>query len=164
MSKQRQYTSASPDSDAQVHIQLASKTRDVPRVRDITTWVRSALAGHQTQYEVTVRIVDEEEGAALNRRYRQGARATNVLSFSLPPPVGITHALLGDIVICAPVVEREAVEQGKARRAHWAHMVVHGTLHLLGYDHDTVDEAYTMESLECRILAQLGFPDPYLEQ
>jgi probable rRNA maturation factor len=106
-------------------------------------------------------VVGEREGAELNRRWRGKPRATNVLSF----PGAELHAagvrLLGDIVICAPVVDREAREQGKRRAAHWAHMVVHGTLHLLGYDHRTRSQAAAMEALEARLLARLGVDDPY---
>jgi probable rRNA maturation factor len=134
---------------------------DAKRVRE---WARSALAA-DVRGELTVRIVDENEGAALNARYRGKKGATNVLSFpaeSAEPPAGAGDLLpFGDVVICAAVVEREAREQGKAPAAHWAHMVVHGTLHLQGYDHERAEEATVMEERERALLAKLGFPDPY---
>jgi probable rRNA maturation factor len=100
----------------------------------------------------------------LNARYRHGDYATNVLSFPAELPAGVDLPLLGDIVVCAPVVNREAAAQRKAPRAHWAHMLVHGTLHLLGHDHERAREAARMEALEKRVLAGLKFPDPYQEQ
>ena len=111
--------------------------------------------------QLCVRIVDEAEIIELNARYRARREATNVLSFpaDIPPELGIP--LLGDVVICAPVVNREAAEQHKETRSHWAHMVVHGTLHLLGFDHQCEEDAAKMESRETRILAALDFPDPY---
>jgi len=110
-----------------------------------------------------VRIVDEPEMRELNARYRHKDYPTNVLSFPAELPPGVDVPLLGDIVICAPVVNREATEQHKAPRAHWAHMLVHGTLHLLGHDHERERDAAVMEALERRILAGLKFPDPYQE-
>jgi probable rRNA maturation factor len=105
--------------------------------------------------------VDEEESRSLNRDYRGKDRPTNVLSFPSSAPAFVGTDLLGDLVICVPVVRREAVEQGKGERAHWAHMVVHGVLHLLGHDHQNSAERLVMERLEKEILASLGFPDPY---
>jgi probable rRNA maturation factor len=123
----------------------------------VTACLRARAA---TAAEITLRLVDEPESQALNRAYRGIDRPTNVLSFSYDPPPG-SDALVGDLVICAPVVAREATAQGKAPEAHWAHLVVHGTLHLLGHDHQNDEEAREMESLEVQILAELGFPDPY---
>ncbi|MBT8420458.1 MAG: rRNA maturation RNase YbeY [Gammaproteobacteria bacterium] len=111
--------------------------------------------------ELTVRIVDEEEIIELNRRYRGQEKATNVLSFPCELPESLGLNLLGDIVVCAPVVKSEADSQHKEHQAHWAHMIVHGTLHLLGFDHVSETQALKMESLETRVLAHLGFPDPY---
>nr|VFJ97063.1 MAG: rRNA maturation RNase YbeY [Candidatus Kentron sp. H]VFJ97662.1 MAG: rRNA maturation RNase YbeY [Candidatus Kentron sp. H]VFK02924.1 MAG: rRNA maturation RNase YbeY [Candidatus Kentron sp. H] len=111
--------------------------------------------------ELTVRVVDEEEGLDLNWRYRDREKATNVLSFPCEVPDLFGLNLLGDIVVCAPVVKREADRQHKNLQAHWAHMVVHGTLHLLGFDHISREQAVQMESLETAVLAHLGFPDPY---
>jgi probable rRNA maturation factor len=112
-------------------------------------------------HELVVRIVDEAESAALNDRYRGKPEPTNVLSFPCESPPGLALPHLGDLVICAPVVEREAREQGKPSEAHWAHMLVHGLLHLRGYDHQNEAEAETMEALESAILGQLGYPNPY---
>jgi probable rRNA maturation factor len=141
-------------------IQVAS-TATIPPEAELEHWVQAALEGRRASAEVSLRIVDEPEIAALNRDYRGRDYATNVLSFpaDLPPELELDH--LGDIVICAPVVIREAREQDKAPHAHWAHMLVHGTLHLLGYDHIDEAEAGAMEALETAILATLGFGDPY---
>lgn len=141
----------------------ASTAGELPSTRSIRRWVRAALAA-DADAELCVRIVDEDEMKALNSRYRGQDYAANVLSFpaAVPPELGI--ALLGDIAICAPVVRREARLQGKKERAHWAHLLIHGTLHLLGHDHRKARAAVAMESLEIRILATLGISDPYEEQ
>jgi probable rRNA maturation factor len=115
------------------------------------------------QAEVSVYIVDEAESQELNSQYRGKDKPTNVLSFPADIPEEVGVPLLGDLVVCAPVVEREAQEQGKTLNAHWAHMLVHGTLHLLGYDHLEDDEAEVMEALETRLVTQLHFPAPYIE-
>lgn len=126
----------------------------VPAARTLRHWARLALAGHEG--ELTIRIVGEREMAELNGQWRGRDYPTNVLSFAYDTP-----GLIGDVVICAAVVAREAREQGKAPRAHWAHMVVHGCLHLIGYDHEREDDAARMEAAERALLAELGFPDPY---
>lgn len=133
----------------------------LPEEADLTRWVSAALAHTEADGALTIRIVGLEEGAALNQTYRGKQGATNVLSFpaELPPEVEVD--LLGDIVICAPVVLRESAEQGKTVQAHWCHLVVHGVLHLLGYDHENDAEARFMEAQECKILRDLGFADPY---
>ena len=151
-----------------VDIQVASKAADLPDETWIADWVRAAIDGADPRQaeslEVAVRIVDESEMQLLNHEYRGKDRPTNVLSFPAgddgfaPPDIPVA---LGDIVICAPVVQSEAAEQGKAPEAHWAHMIVHGALHLLGYDHEEPPEAEAMESLEVRILSQRGIGDPY---
>lgn len=133
----------------------------LPSKKTITLWIKAALAGRREEAQVTVRIVDEEEGSELNQRWRKRAGPTNVLSFPSTGLEQIAPALLGDIVICAPVVEREAQHQRKALRAHWAHMVIHGTLHLLGLDHIEEQQALIMEQLETEILGRLGYADPY---
>jgi probable rRNA maturation factor len=143
-----------------VNVQFACARRGRPAPRDIARWVRAVLAGRR-QSLLTVRIVGKAEGARLNRRWRGKRGATNVLSFPGAELPGNGPDLLGDIVICAPVVDREARTQGKPRAAHWAHMVVHGALHLLGYDHETRAQAAVMESLEVKLLARLGVDDPY---
>ena len=139
----------------------------IPAAASFRKWVSAALAGRIREAVLAIRIVDCEEGRALNRHYRGKDYATNVLSFpaELPEglPKGVKLPLLGDLVICAPVVAREANEQGKPRNAHYAHLTVHGCLHLLGLDHIDPREAVAMEQLERDILAGLGLPDPYLE-
>ncbi|MFZ1574776.1 MAG: rRNA maturation RNase YbeY [Chromatiaceae bacterium] len=144
-------------------IQNASASGRVPAKADVTHWAAAALEGRRKRARLSLRIVDEEESADLNGRYRGQAGPTNVLSFPFEPPPGLPDplSLIGDLVICAPVVEREALEQGKSLEAHWAHMVVHGILHLLGHDHLDEVEAQEMEALETRILEELGFPAPY---
>ncbi|EEQ20787.1 metalloprotease [Yersinia intermedia ATCC 29909] len=114
--------------------------------------------------EVTVRLVDEAESHELNLTYRGKDKPTNVLSFPFEAPPEIELPLLGDLIICRQVVEQEAIEQEKALLAHWAHMVVHGSLHLLGYDHIVDDEAEEMESIETEIMQSLGYPDPYISE
>jgi len=148
----------------ELDLQVATTETDVPDIRLLQDWLRVALAGEREQAELTIRIVDRDEGMALNERWRGRQGPTNVLSF---PAEGLEEQvpdLLGDIIICAPVVRREAAEQHKPLLAHWAHLVVHGGLHLLGYDHVEAHQAQIMEQKEIEILAQLGFPDPYREQ
>lgn len=137
--------------------------RGVPQRVSFQRWLDAALRGahRRSATEVSIRIVDIDEGLQLNRDYRQRAYATNVLSFPVELPAGVRSALIGDLVICADVVAREAREQGKPLRNHYAHMTIHGILHLLGHDHETDAEAERMEALERRILAKLGVPDPY---
>lgn len=151
-----------------VTVQNESGGGRVPAAAEIERWARSAL-GAGVRGELTVRVVDEGESAEMNARYRGKRGPTNVLSFPAEVPPGAAAAAaaagealpFGDLVICAAVVEREAREQGKPLAAHWAHMVVHGALHLQGYDHETVRDASTMEARERALLAGLGFPDPY---
>lgn len=137
--------------------------KGVPAAASFRNWVEAALRGAKRRKatELSIRIVDTEEGRTLNREYRGKDYATNVLSFPVELPPGITLPLIGDLAICAPVVAKEAKEQGKNPRDHWAHMTVHGVLHLLGYDHIDDAEAEAMEALETRILAGLGIADPY---
>ena len=143
-------------------LQIALDLPGLPAESDFRCWTEAALAGagYSKDAELTIRVVNEAEGAALNEMYRHKPGPTNVLSFPFVAPPEVESALLGDIVICAPVVLREAVVQGKTPEAHWAHLVAHGVLHLLGYDHDEA-HAEAMESLEIRILAELGYPAPY---
>ncbi|WP_266181043.1 rRNA maturation RNase YbeY [Dyella humicola] len=135
----------------------------VPAPSSFRRWTEAALRGAKRRKatELSIRIVDTDEGRTLNREYRGRDYATNVLSFPVELPPGVTLPLIGDMAICAPVVAREAAEQGKAARDHWAHMTVHGVLHLLGYDHIEDAEAEAMEALETRILAGLGIANPY---
>ncbi len=146
----------------ELDIQNASASIRVPTAVDCERWAAAALRGRREGAAISLRIVDEEESADLNGRYRGKARPTNVLSFPFEPPPGLPDLpLIGDLAICAPVVEREALEQGKSLEAHWAHMIVHGILHLLGHDHLDEAEAQDMEAKETQILASLGFPPPY---
>ena len=139
----------------------------IPAAVSFRKWVAAALAGRIREADLAVRIVGSKEGRALNHHYRGKDYATNVLSFpaELPEglPKGVKLPLLGDRVLCAPVVAREAKEQGKPLSAHYAHLTVHGTLHLLGWDHEDAREAECMEQLEREILAGLGLPDPYTD-
>jgi probable rRNA maturation factor len=141
----------------------AAPRAGVPAPASFRRWVEAALRGARRRKatELSIRIVDTAEGRALNRDYRGKDYATNVLSFPAELPPGVDLPLIGDLAICAPVVAREAAEQGKDPRDHWAHMTVHGVLHLLGYDHIEDAEAEAMEALETRILAGLGIADPY---
>ena len=148
-------------TDVHIDLQNNSKSTDVPTIEALELWAKTAIGEHREQAEISVLIVDIEEGAGLNQQWRGKEGPTNVLSFSSDLPEELQLPLLGDLVICAPVVEREAKEQVKTPESHWAHMIVHGTLHLLGYDHIEDDEAEAMESLETVIMKQLGYPDPY---
>lgn len=131
---------------------------------DFRQWCELALRQRSADSELTIRLVDEAEGRELNCTWRQKDYATNVLSFPADvPDEFLDIPLLGDLVICVPVVAREAAEQGKPLMAHWAHLVIHGCLHLLGYDHIEDTEAEEMEDLERQLLAELGHPDPYAE-
>ena len=149
------------NASAGVSVEDASAASGVPSAAEFSRWAGAALAAAGREGELAIRVVGEAEGAELNQTYRHKSGPTNVLSFPAELPAGVPVLLLGDLVICAPVVAREAAEQGKAPEAHWAHMTVHGCLHLLGYDHMEDAQARDMEALETRILADLGFPDPY---
>jgi probable rRNA maturation factor len=165
-----------------VDVQYASAQTDLPNKKSLTAWVKAVLQsplappplplqedrksarssrGKRKTVELTIRIVDETEAQQLNETWRQRSYPTNVLSFSYESPPGINIPLLGELVICAPVVAREASEQHKTLEAHWAHLVIHGTLHLLGYDHQEETQAWAMETLEINILNNLGYPNPY---
>jgi probable rRNA maturation factor len=140
---------------------VASQAGDLPTEPDLHRWVVAALEGLRSEAELCIRIVDREEGRALNRDYRGRDYATNVLSFPAELPAGVEIPVLGDLAICADVVRSEANDQDKALQAHWAHMTIHGVLHLLDYDHQQDDEAERMEARERYVLADLGYPDPY---
>lgn len=140
-------------------VQYAAKPEEAPTRAQFRRWVKAAL--HQDA-EITLRIVDEEEGRALNRDYRGKDYATNVLTFIYNDEfTGAKLPLAGDIVLCAPVVAREALQQEKPVEAHYAHLTVHGVLHLQGYDHESDEQARQMEALEIQIVAKLGYADPY---
>jgi probable rRNA maturation factor len=146
-------------------VQQALEADGLPTPEQLLIWVEEALEAENRGVELVIRLVDEAESAELNETYRGKTGPTNVLSFpfDMPPEVEETR-LLGDLVICAPVVRHEALAQGKEESAHWAHLVVHGTLHLQGYDHQADAEAMEMEALERKILARLGYTDPYHEE
>ena len=142
-------------------VQKETRTPRAPRAPSIARWARAALAGSgRGGAAVTVRLVDAAESAALNRRYRGKRGPTNVLSFSYDLAPG-AQGISGDLVICAPVVVREATRLGLPPRAHWAHLVVHGILHLRGYDHVQEKDAQVMEAAEIRTLKRLGYQNPY---
>ena len=148
-----------------IDLQIATENIEgLPTEEQIVQWATAAVQPEGDEVEMTVRIVDEPESHELNLTYRGKDRSTNVLSFPFECPDEVELPLLGDLVICRQVVEREAAEQEKPLMAHWAHMVVHGSLHLLGYDHIEDDEAEEMESLETQIMQGLGFDDPYLAE
>lgn len=134
----------------------------VPTRASFETWVKAALHGrHEGRRQVNIVLFEKAEARAINRKYRGKDHATNVLSFAYEPLPGEKTGLLGDLVICPAVVAREALEQGKKARDHYAHLTVHGTLHLLGFDHESARERGRMEALEQRILAGFGIADPY---
>lgn len=150
-------------TSVELGLSYAAPRRGVPTPTSFRRWTEAALvtARHRKPAELSIRVVGAREGRALNRQYRGKDYATNVLSFPVELPRGIASPLLGDLVICAPVVAREAREQGKSPRDHYAHLTVHGVLHLLGFDHQSERDAVRMEALETRILAELGIADPY---
>jgi probable rRNA maturation factor len=145
-------------------IQVATQAPELPDSGQIQCWVDAVLADVSNDSEIVLRIVDEAESAALNQQYRHKAGSTNILSFpsDLPEDVELDADWLGDLVVCAPVLAREAQEQHKRLHDHWAHIVIHGILHLLGYDHIEPEDAEAMEALEIRILQQLDINNPYL--
>jgi probable rRNA maturation factor len=144
----------------EVDLQQETSFTPLPADQDFRLWASVALKDKEDA-ELTLRLVDEAESRDLNSRYRGKDAATNVLSFpaQIPPDLGIP--LLGDIVICAPLVDEEARAQGKPVQAHWAHLVIHGVLHLLGHDHEAEQEAREMETLEVDLLFSLGYDNPY---
>ena len=146
----------------EIIVQNVASCATVPKTGQIQHWIRHAL-GTNRAGELTVRVVGEAEGVSLNERFRHGRGATNVLAFSHDDivPDGPAESLLGDLVICAPVLAREASDQGKTIEAHWAHISIHGTLHLLGYDHENAEDARVMEARERELLRALGIDDPY---
>ncbi len=144
----------------QIDVQHASTCENIPTDTKIINWAKLALSNNNEPAEFTIRIVDEEEMFELNHKWRGIEKITNVLSFPAGDNV-VAPELLGDIAICAPVISREAIEQEKSLEAHWAHMIIHGVLHLLGYDHNMNEEAEIMESQEIEFLKTLHFPNPY---
>lgn len=147
----------------QLELQIATTAANLPSTAQFQTWIDAALADQEQIFEVVIRLVDEAESAELNQEYRSKNGPTNVLSFAFEVPDGVDLNLLGDLVICGPLVEKEALEQHKPVDHHWAHLVIHGVLHLRGYDHIEDDEATEMEDKEIAILQQLNIPNPYQE-
>lgn len=145
----------------EIVLQDVSGDENIPSEKEFTRWLQATVDEKNSQ--LTVRLVAEQEMTELNQRYRQKNGPTNVLSFPFEGPPGVESNILGDIVICAPVVRREAKEQNKSLAAHWAHMVIHSALHLQGYDHENEQDAIKMEALEARIMTKLGFPAPYYD-
>lgn len=146
-----------------IEIQTVFESKGQPDQQQIQLWVDTALDDYGQDTEIVVRIVDEQESAELNEQYRHKSGPTNILSFPADLPEGIELDLLGDLVICAPVIEKEALEQNKILAHHWAHIIVHGVLHLLGYDHIDEMEAELMENKEIAILDKLRINNPYIE-
>jgi probable rRNA maturation factor len=147
--------------ELELDLQIACDAANLPTEEHFALWAKTALQGLRDEAELSIRLVDEAESAELNRQYRQKSGPTNVLSFPADLPPELELPLLGDLAICKQVVEREANEQHKACLDHWAHMVIHGTLHLLGYDHIDDDEAEEMEALEIALLKTLEISNPY---
>lgn len=148
-------------NNCQINLQKIVRNVYVPRQSSLELWAAHALPPKHKKNEITIRVVGTKESAALNEGYRHKSGPTNILSFPFETPAGIELPLLGDLIICAPLLIKEAKQQKKLLRAHWAHLVIHGVLHLQGYDHVTLKEAKIMESLEIKILQQLGFGNPY---
>jgi len=146
-----------------IEIQTVYESDDQPSEAQVQHWIDTALEDYPENTEIVIRIVDEEESAELNHQYRMKSGPTNILSFPVEIPEEIELDLLGDLVICAPVLKKEALEQDKALHYHWAHIIIHGVLHLLGYDHIDEDEAEIMEAEEIMILNKLAITNPYIQ-
>lgn len=144
-----------------LYLQIATTDTELPTLEDFQRWLALPLQHREDNPEITIRLVDETESQQLNHQFRDKDRPTNILSFPCELPQDLSLPILGDLVICVPLVKQEALTQGKSLTAHWAHLTVHGALHLLGYDHVLQEEALIMEALEIDYLQQLGFPDPY---
>jgi probable rRNA maturation factor len=150
----------------EVEVQRISKSENIPQDEQFQLWAEAVLTENHNDSSVVIRLVDEQEAQQLNLRYRDKDYATNVLSFPADLPAGlpaeIRDSQLGDLLLCVAVVKREALEQHRSESDHWAHLTIHGILHLLGYDHLQSEEALVMETLETDLLAKLGISDPYL--
>jgi probable rRNA maturation factor len=145
-------------------IQLATSYADYPTEQQFQLWVDTVLQEDDQDSEIVIRLVDNQESAELNQQYRHKQGPTNILSFPFEAPDGFDSDLLGDLVICAPLIALEAQQQNKQLFDHWAHITIHGVLHLLGYDHIDDAEAEEMEALEIKILSRLNINNPYLEE
>lgn len=159
----------SDDFNLYLDLQKVITSESIPIQEKMESWIKKTLLildeedqkGHDEEYELTIRIVDKDEIQSLNHTYRHKDKPTNVLSFPFESPIEVSLPLLGDLVICHEIVVEEAAQQEKTLEAHWAHMVVHGVLHLKGYDHIDDTEAEVMESLEIKILNHFDIPNPY---
>ena len=147
-----------------IDIQIACAAAEYPNEQQFQAWVDAVLTESDQDSEIVIRLVDAEESAALNQQYRHKAGPTNILSFPFEAPPEVEMDLLGDLVVCVPVIAREAEQQHKALLQHWAHITVHGVLHLIGYDHIEDADAEEMEALEIQILSRLNIANPYLEE
>ena len=147
-----------------LEIQTEYESTNQPSETQLQAWIDIALKDYGKESELVIRIVDAEESADLNQQYRHKSGPTNILSFPFEAPEHIELNLLGDLVICAPVLEAEALEQQKNLHDHWAHIVIHGVLHLLGYDHITDEDALIMEEKEIYLLSELNIKNPYLQE
>lgn len=145
----------------ELDLQTTKISASLPKYSDFLRWVTLATSGHRDDAEISIKVVTESEIQKLNYQYRGKNQPTNVLSFPAEFPKGVEVDLIGDLVICESIVQRESEQQQKTLQAHWAHMVIHGTLHLLGYTHDNDTDAERMESLEIKILRNLGYDNPY---
>jgi len=146
-----------------VEVQLASQSDQLPSQDKFQYWIDAVLSDNSQDLEIVIRIIDEPEMIQFNEQYRDKKGVTNILSFPFDVPDGIESQLLGDLLVCAPIVEKEALAQQKKIEHHWAHMIVHGVLHLLGYDHIENEEAEEMEVLEIKILKKIKIKNPYQE-
>ena len=144
-----------------VDIENFSSCKNIPDEIFFHRWVSASLSSQKKPLEVVIRVINEDESAALNNRFRKKNVATNVLSFPADLPESLNYPLLGDLAICAQVVAREADEQNKDLDAHWAHIIIHGSLHLIGFDHKDDVDAKKMEKMETKILSEFYFPSPY---
>ena len=142
-------------------LQKISKIKSLPNKRQFSVWAKQALPSNKKNHELVIRIVDTKEITELNKKYRKKNRPTNIISFPFDLPLGVKNNFLGDLVICAPLVKQEAKLQHKTISAHFAHLVIHGVLHLLGYDHKKNNDSKKMEALEIKHLKKLGFENPY---
>ena len=145
-----------------ITLQTIASNTFIPSRYFLQRWVNKALSKQVTSNQVNIRLVSDKESAELNYRYRHKKGPTNILSFPFEPPPGISSAFLGDLVVCAALVNQQAKQQAKTRLAHWAHLIIHGCLHLIGYDHIHNQDANKMETLEIRLLKELGYENPYI--
>ena len=150
-----------PSTEVTVEVSYGLASNGLPQESAFQVWTAAAANGRRKAVEVSIRVVDAAEGQALNLKYRHKDYPTNVLSFPAELPAGVGVPLIGDLVLCAPVVAKEAHDQGKTLDQHYAHLTVHGVLHLLGFHHETVAEARAMEAIEIQVLESMGIPDPY---